>query len=342
MLEYAEDLRGKRFFLVGKWGFDDWPSVLPEGGPEPHLRRRNARLVSRLEDADFLVVGNKPGKGKAEALRKAERLRAEGRGPQTLDPTSFLFLLRPKIAGKAFLFVGGMSRGLDLESPSAMVVAAGGQVITEATDAVDFAVVGSGRGRGKQAELARLKELQVARPSLRVLDEDEFLDLMACLRRPGESGYDARGLAVHLRTLTDPKKVERAIRMLKEGALQLYHLTTASSVGGIVRSQTEPEAYYACWMQDDGSFSCFDGNMRLCMGMRGDICKHLVVLLVGLASKGLLDARVAHGWAQVASRESPVEEPQASAELVLRLKSAQAGEIDWRPTETVPEDYYAL
>ena len=27
---------------------------------------------------------------------------------------------------------------------------------------------------------------------------------------------------------------------------------------------------------------------------------------------------------------------------LLRYRGAQAGEVDWRPTETVPEDYYAL
>jgi hypothetical protein len=27
---------------------------------------------------------------------------------------------------------------------------------------------------------------------------------------------------------------------------------------------------------------------------------------------------------------------------LLRYKAAQAGAIDWRPTETIPEDYYSL
>jgi hypothetical protein len=26
----------------------------------------------------------------------------------------------------------------------------------------------------------------------------------------------------------------------------------------------------------------------------------------------------------------------------LKYQGAQAGEIDWRPTETVPEDFYAM
>jgi hypothetical protein len=26
----------------------------------------------------------------------------------------------------------------------------------------------------------------------------------------------------------------------------------------------------------------------------------------------------------------------------IRYKGAEAGEVDWRPTETIPEDYYAF
>jgi hypothetical protein len=26
----------------------------------------------------------------------------------------------------------------------------------------------------------------------------------------------------------------------------------------------------------------------------------------------------------------------------IKYKGAQAGELDWRPTETIPEDFYAL
>jgi len=30
------------------------------------------------------------------------------------------------------------------------------------------------------------------------------------------------------------------------------------------------------------------------------------------------------------------------SQTFLKYKGAEAGEIDWRPTETVPEDYYAF
>ena len=29
-------------------------------------------------------------------------------------------------------------------------------------------------------------------------------------------------------------------------------------------------------------------------------------------------------------------------ETLLRFKGAEAGEVDWRPTETIPEDFYAM
>jgi hypothetical protein len=30
------------------------------------------------------------------------------------------------------------------------------------------------------------------------------------------------------------------------------------------------------------------------------------------------------------------------SDTLLRYKGAEAGEIDWRPTETIPEDFYAM
>jgi hypothetical protein len=30
------------------------------------------------------------------------------------------------------------------------------------------------------------------------------------------------------------------------------------------------------------------------------------------------------------------------ATIFLKYKSAEAGEVDWRPTETIPEDFYAM
>ena len=37
----------------------------------------------------------------------------------------------------------------------------------------------------------------------------------------------------------------------------------------------------------------------------------------------------------------PGSDSELAAETFLQYKAAQAGEIDWRPTETIPEDFYA-
>ena len=38
----------------------------------------------------------------------------------------------------------------------------------------------------------------------------------------------------------------------------------------------------------------------------------------------------------------PLRDEDLAAETFLQYKGAQAGEIDWRPTETIPEDFYAF
>ena len=43
-----------------------------------------------------------------------------------------------------------------------------------------------------------------------------------------------------------------------------------------------------------------------------------------------------------AARKGPRTDRNLAAETFLQYRAAQAGEIDWRPTETIPEDFYAF
>ena len=47
-------------------------------------------------------------------------------------------------------------------------------------------------------------------------------------------------------------------------------------------------------------------------------------------------------WAAASKAHKPVLDKDATSETFLKYKGAEAGEIDWRPTETVPEDFYAM
>lgn len=337
--EFQEDLRGRRFAFIGP--FEEWPAFLGGRGPQQHLQGRGGLLVDDIEQADYLVVSDKRAKGRAEALRRAEKLAARGGGPQVLDRRALLNLVRPRVAGQSFAFVGTLSPGAALDGPEALVESLGAR-IAGPEEEPDFWVVTERRAKGKAALAQRLDELRERKTPLRTLDEDAFLQLVACSRSPQEPGFDVRSLVMELRALTDSRKVERAIQMLKRESYQLFSEATDRSVRGIVRSQTAPDAFYACWLDDEGRYGCHDPGLGVCWGQSGEMCKHLVVLLVGLVTAQQLPATRAYEWARAASRHKPASEAQTSAELLLRYRGVEAGEQDWRPTETVPEDFYAL
>ena len=57
------------------------------------------------------------------------------------------------------------------------------------------------------------------------------------------------------------------------------------------------------------------------------------------------DPATADSWVVEAGKKNPRWNKMVQnymADSLLKYKGAQAGEIDWRPTETIPEDYYAM
>jgi len=57
---------------------------------------------------------------------------------------------------------------------------------------------------------------------------------------------------------------------------------------------------------------------------------------------GELEAASACEWVLASRRKDPKLDKEIMTATFLRYKGAQAGELDWRPTETIPEDYYAF
>jgi hypothetical protein len=156
---------------------------------------------------------------------------------------------------------------------------------------------------------------------------------------------DVNGLVARLRASIDPKRMERTLHMLKSGKNQLFAEVEPTFVRGIVRSQREADLVYSCLLTDDGTYACCTPDLNLCMGLRGEPCKHVLVLLIGLARAGQLDPAAVDGWVQAAvgkaHRWNKTTKNHVS-DTLLRYKGVQAGEIDWRPTETIPEDFYAM
>jgi len=137
-------------------------------------------------------------------------------------------------------------------------------------------------------------------------------------------------------------KIDKATKMLKASGFKLFNDVTETHLNGVVKSQTDPDLVYACRLEADGHYACCTQNLNICGGLRGSICKHLLVLIVGLVQAGELDPATIDTWIAKTHDTKPELNKETMGEIFIRYKGAEAGEVDWRPTETLPEDYYTL
>jgi hypothetical protein len=157
---------------------------------------------------------------------------------------------------------------------------------------------------------------------------------------------DINGLMARLQQLIDPRRMKRTLDMLKSGKNQLFAEVEPTLVRGIVRSQREEDLVYSCVLIEDGTYACCTPDLSICLGLRGEPCKHILVLLIGLARAGRLDPTTVDGWVVAACARKNHRWNKTTknhvSDTLLRYKGVQAGEVDWRPTETLPEDFYAM
>jgi uncharacterized protein YjbI with pentapeptide repeats len=145
-----------------------------------------------------------------------------------------------------------------------------------------------------------------------------------------------------LATKVEAARLDKAGSMLKAESFQLFADVKDDSLVGVVKSQSSDELVYSCRLTSSGAFGCCTQNLRPCGGLRGALCKHLLVLIVGLAKAGQLDSATVNHWIGLSQSQKPAIEEESMSATFLRYKGAEAGEIDWRPTETIPEDFYAM
>ncbi len=153
---------------------------------------------------------------------------------------------------------------------------------------------------------------------------------------------DFAGLIAILEETFDKERLKKALSMLKKETFQLFSDVKEDSVYGIVKSQTDKELVYGCRLVADGSFSCCTQNLNTCGGLRGSLCKHLLVLVIGLSRAQELNPTTTAHWVRASVGEKPVLNRELITELFIKYGATEHGDIDWRPTETIPEDYYAF
>jgi hypothetical protein len=147
--------------------------------------------------------------------------------------------------------------------------------------------------------------------------------------------------------VTDSGKLSKAMSMLRGTTFQLFADVQPEFVCGVVRSQSSDKRVYACRLAKDGKYSCCTQNLITCVVSRGSPCKHLLVLVVGLVKAGHLAPATALDWLRGARRmgmtaDGYKPDKDVVTATFLKYKGMEAGEIDWRPTDTIPEDFYAM
>lgn len=145
-----------------------------------------------------------------------------------------------------------------------------------------------------------------------------------------------------LEKIAESAKLEKALAMLQSESFRLFAEVTPERLVGIVQSQAHADRLYSCTLASSGAYGCCTADLQPCRGMRGTLCKHLLLLILGLARSGEIDPNVIDRWVRLSRGLKPVLAKELLADTFLRYKGAEAGTIDWRPTETTPEDFYAV
>ncbi len=331
---------GERWAFFGE--FASWPSY-HGGEPSDVAERRGAKIVHQVAEADVVVIGDRRGTGRSEAKKKADKLAAGGL--RVLDEAAFRELVRIDLAGKKFTFIGGFDcspAGLEDGVLARMVERAGGVVHPEVDAQLDYLVIGNHRGPRKIALSNVADKLIEGGAKLVKLDETAFLELVRIEKPAGDGTLDFAGFLSQLYGHVDQKKLGRALDMLREQRFELYTKIEDDHLIGVVRSQSDSSSVYASWVTHEGRFGCSQTSLEDCMGLQGTTCKHLLVLVVGLARTNQLPMQRALDWMRASHARGPVSNTTLTAETFIQYKGATAGEIDWRPTETIPEDFYAV
>jgi uncharacterized protein YjbI with pentapeptide repeats len=159
---------------------------------------------------------------------------------------------------------------------------------------------------------------------------------------PANGPKDFEQFLGSLKEQVDPARLDKALQMLKAERFQLFADIDTNALVGVVKSQGDARLVYSCRLAQDGSFACCTQDLITCGGLKGRVCKHILVLVLGLTRTARIDLGTALGLVTVSNQHRQKIDKDVMSDTFLRYKGAEAGTIDWRPTETIPEDYYAL
>jgi hypothetical protein len=144
-------------------------------------------------------------------------------------------------------------------------------------------------------------------------------------------------------------RIANAIKMFRKERNLLYVFRDSDGISAVIKSQTHPEELeYAVTINKDGSFFCGTQNLHPCGGLRGAICKHIILALLAIIKSQAATSKELIEWVKKTKDQKPVFlKPQANKifanyRLALKGELVTNEKIEWRPVEMVPEDFMAF
>jgi uncharacterized protein YjbI with pentapeptide repeats len=111
-------------------------------------------------------------------------------------------------------------------------------------------------------------------------------------------------------------------------------------VRGVVPESAKSTTFRACRLTSAGAHECCKQDFTLCTDAGKGMCQHVLVLLLDLARRERIALADALRWARLSLAHDRSADPEILARVFASY--AESTQTDYRPNETLPEDYYAL
>ncbi|MFX1410386.1 MAG: hypothetical protein ACFFA6_08535 [Promethearchaeota archaeon] len=140
-----------------------------------------------------------------------------------------------------------------------------------------------------------------------------------------------------------PPRINKAISMFRREKNLLYIDKDDDSLKAVIKSQTKPnQLEYAISLKSNGDFFCGTQNLFPCGGLRGKVCKHIILALVAVIKSGVGTQNEMIKWVDNTLSHRPKFIKSEATEIFIKYKYALEGKIEWRPIEVLPEDFMAF
>jgi len=137
-------------------------------------------------------------------------------------------------------------------------------------------------------------------------------------------------------------RIQRAIKMLKKESFTSFLKKSEGGIYGIIKSQTNKELIYSSSIDKFAGYFCGTQNIRPCGGLRGSVCKHIILLLMAGIKDGLISAEEAADIVRSTEYKKPNYNKEHAKEIIILYQNAVDGTIEWRAVEILPEDLMAF